>query len=124
MKRWIVSLLGLSLLVSGCARLKGLGTDSPPAAPTPASASTEPVPAPADEAQSEPAPKSTPDLASMTFVEKNDLYIRLLTEKQAAGIDTSQAEEAYMNSLEASLNGESGQADQYLQEAITLLLNQ
>jgi hypothetical protein len=59
----------------------------------------------------------------MTFVEKNNLYLQLLGEKQAAGADISDAEEAYTRSLEASLEGNSQQADLYLEQAILLLWN-
>jgi hypothetical protein len=63
----------------------------------------------------------TPDFPSMSFLEKNNLYLQLLEQKQNAGVDTSKAEETYQNFLEDSLAGTSGKADQYLQEAILLL---
>lgn len=63
----------------------------------------------------------TPDFSSMSFLEKNNLYLQLLEGKQNAGVDTSKAEETYQNFLEDSLAGTSGEADQYLQEAILLL---
>ncbi|NOY98872.1 MAG: hypothetical protein GXP40_06685 [Chloroflexi bacterium] len=125
MKRWIVILLGLSVLASGCARFKKGGANPPPAAPTVAPAPTveqAPVASPT-QAPVEPELAPAPDLASMTFVEKNNLYMQLLTEKQAAGVDTNAAEEAYLRSVEASFSGDSAQADQYLQDAILLLWN-
>ncbi len=63
----------------------------------------------------------TPDFSSMSFLEKNNLYLQLLEEKQNAGVDTGKAEETYQNFLEESLAGASGMADQYLQESINLL---
>jgi len=68
-----------------------------------------------------PTQAPTPDLASMTFVEKNDLFLRLLTDRQAEGADTTAAEEAYVRSLEATLAGNTLLADQYLSQAILLL---
>ena len=62
-----------------------------------------------------------PDFSSMSFLEKNNLYLQLLEQKQNAGDDTRKAEETYQNFLEESLAGASGKADQYLQEAILLL---
>jgi len=63
----------------------------------------------------------TPDLASMTFVERNDLFLQLLAARQAEGADTTAAEEAYARSLEAALEGNTALADQYLSQAIFLL---
>jgi len=57
----------------------------------------------------------------MTFVEKNNLFLRLLADRQAEGADTTAAEEAYVLSLEATLAGNTPLADQYLSQAILLL---
>jgi len=63
----------------------------------------------------------TPDFSSMLFLEKNNLYLQLLDQKQNAGVDTRKAEETYQNFLEETLDGTSEKADQYLQKAILLL---
>ncbi len=123
MKRWIVVLLGLSALASGCVRFKNQSADSPPAVETALVSATPAQQAPAEataDVQSDPLP----DFTSMTFVEKNNLYMQLLTERQSAGMDTSLAEETYLYSMEASFAGESAQADKALEEAILLLWNQ
>ena len=116
MKNWTIAMLSLSILLSGCALRKKQNANSPEAQ-SPASA---PVVESVEEMHSEPLP----DFASMSFVEKNSLYMQLLTEIINAGLDTSAAENAYQRSLEASLSGDSGKADQALEEAILILLNQ
>ncbi len=120
MNRWIVVLFSLSLLFSGCARFSGRGADTPQAqattfVPTMTAASTQIPPT--------PTLAPTPDFASLTFVEKNELFLQVLAERQAAGLDTSAAEEVYLLSVEASFDGNSIQADQYLEQAILLLWN-
>jgi len=119
MKKWIVILLGLSLLLSGCARAKKQNTNQP-AEEIPAAAPVEEhIEEVAEEAHADPAP----DLTAMSFVEKNTLYMQLFDEKLAAGADTALAESAYQKSIEASLSGDSAQADQALEEAILYLWN-
>ena len=124
MKRWLVISLAVFLLVTGCARFRG-GQPEPPVVST-----VVPVPATAETALEPPLQPSaaptiapTPDFASMNFVEENNLYLKFLAERQAEGADTSAAEEAYARSLDATLEGNSAQADQYLQQAILLLWN-
>lgn len=104
MKRWIVILPAVFLLVTGCARFRGNR-------PEPSVISIVPTSA------------SAPDFASMTFVEENNLYLELLAERQTESADTSAAEEAYALFLDATLEGNSAQTDQYLQQAILLLWN-
>jgi hypothetical protein len=116
MKNWIIAMLSFSLLLSGCARIKKWNLNSP----VEKSATSVPVVERAEEMQ----PESLPDFVSMTFVEKNSLYMQLLNENLDAGIDTLAAENAYQRSLEASLSGDSGKADQALEEAILILLDQ
>jgi len=137
MRRWLlVILLGISLVTAGCGvghRLRN------PARPTPTAVNPSPLPTRVPGGTSVPpgvvptrtsgveAPTMsatgapTPDLASMTFVERNDLFLQLLAARQAEGADTTAAEEAYARSLEAALEGNTALADQYLSQAIFLL---
>ncbi len=116
MKKLTFLILSLALLLTGCIRPKRLITD--PLPPAPVTASTESaVPTPTHS-------PSAPNFAGMTFVEKNELCLKLLEENQAAGMDTSEAEETYVRSLEASLEGNSAEADRYLEQAILLLWDQ
>ncbi|MEW6093784.1 MAG: hypothetical protein AB1531_07455 [Chloroflexota bacterium] len=121
MNRWIVVLFSLSLLFSGCARFSGQGAGTPPTQTGTASIPT--MTAASTQMPSAPTLSPTPDFSSMTFVEKNELFLQLLAERQAAGLDTSEAEEVYLLSVEASFDGDSIQADQYLEQAILLLWN-
>ncbi len=136
MKRWIVILIALGLLVSASACSKGQGVGPISATPTVAELPVEtpsqfpPMPTVAEspvETPSQfpptPTPAPTPDFASMNFVEKNNLYLELLAGRQTAGMDTTPAEEAYAQSLNAMFDGDTAQADQYLQQAILLLWN-
>lgn len=116
LKRWIVILIALGLLVSASACSKGQRVAPISATPTVAES---PVETPS-QVSPMPTPAPTPDFASMTFVEKNNLYLELLAERQAAGMDTTQAEEVYAQSLDAMFEGDTAQADQYLQQAILL----
>jgi len=129
----LIILLAVSLAITGCAPLRRVlkGPQAPTPAlsvaegPTPVSAvppQTE-VPAAAPTLPPTVAPTSvpTPDFAAMTFAEKNDLFLELLAARQAEGADTSAAEDAYVRSLEATLEGNTTLADQYLIEAILLL---
>jgi hypothetical protein len=68
-----------------------------------------------------PAPAAMPDLASMTFAERNDLFLQLLAARQAEGADTAAAEDAYTRSVEAALEGNSAESDRYLEQAISIL---
>ena len=114
MKKWIVLLLGFTLLLSSCARFRKQNT-------TPI---LEPLaPATVEESTAEETQVEHPDFASMSFVEKNNLYMQLLNEKISAGADTSLAESEYQKSIEASLAGDSAEADRALEEAILFLLN-
>lgn len=115
MKPKLFVLLLASLLLTGCARFGGRKT----AAPAPTSAPAPTVAAATQEATAQDAP----DLAAMTFVEKNNLYLRLLDEAHAAGRDTGAAEESYLQSMQASLEGDNAGADKALDEAILLLWN-
>ncbi len=110
MKRSLLLIFSLSLLTTACTRF-----NARPAAANPAAQVTQTAPAPAE--STPPAP----DLAGMSFVEKNNLYLELLNQRLAEGMDTGPAEEAYTRSLEATMRGNSQQADQYLQQAILLL---
>ncbi len=114
-KRKMVILITLGLLASTGACSKGQGAG--PISATPVVAES-PVETPA---QYSPIP--TPDFTSMTYVEKNNLYLELLAEQQTTGKDVSPAEEIYIQSLEAAFEGDTAQADQYLQQAILLLWN-
>ncbi len=123
----LIVVLVLALTLTSCARLKRRARTPPPAASPPAAASqtpTQAVVAPTEAPSQPPAAVApTPDFATMSFAEKNALFLQLLSERQAAGVDTSAAEEAYTRSVEASLSGESARADRYLEEAILLLWN-
>ena len=120
-KCWFGVFLGLVMMISGCSRFKRLTADSPASSPDPQPANpTEALPSAPVEDQFSPEP----DFTDMTFVEKNNLYLQLLTERQSSGGDTNQAEETYARSLEASLNGNAQQANQYQEQAILLLWNQ
>ncbi|RME89940.1 MAG: hypothetical protein D6770_03445 [Anaerolineae bacterium] len=128
--RRLIPTLFLLLTLTACARLKRRASPPAPTVPSP-QAAAERTPTPAivasTETPSQPpastAPVPTPDFASMTFAEKNELFLQLLAERQAAGMDTSAAEEAYTRSMEASFSGDASQADRYLEEAILLLWN-
>ena len=116
MKNWIIAMLSLSILLSGCARVKKWISNPP--------AEQNVTPAPVVEnAEESQQTKTLPDFASMSFVEKNNFYMQLLTEKINAGADISVAEDAYQKSLEASLAGNSAVADETLEEAILILWN-
>ncbi len=91
MRRPLLILLGLSLALASCARLKRTLSE-PPATPTAVSGTTASVPA---AASATPAAQPTPDFASMTFSEKNELFLELLAARQAEGVDTTAAQEAY-----------------------------
>ena len=117
MKNWIIAMLSLSLLLSGCARVNKRN-ENPPAEQ---SAISVPVAESVEEIQPEPA---APDFASMSFVEKNSLYMQLLNENMDAGLDTFAAEDAYQRSLEASLSSDNEKADRAVEEAILILMNQ
>jgi hypothetical protein len=121
MNRLVVALISLSLLFSGCARFSSRGADTPQAQTATASIPT--MTAVSTQILSTPTLAPTPDFSSMTFVEKNELFLQLLAEEQAAGLDTGEAEEVYLLSVEASFDGNSIQADQYLEQAILLLWN-
>jgi len=112
-KRSIFLLLSVALLSAACARFKK--ASEPTAAPVSIHTPTAAAPAPIATAN------PTPDFSTMTFVEKNNLYLQLLSDRQAEGADTTAAEEAYARSLDATLDGNAGEADQYLQQAILLL---
>jgi hypothetical protein len=121
MNRLVVALISLSLLFSGCARFSSRGADTPQAQTATASIPT--MTAVSTQILSTPTLAPTPDFSSMTLVEKNELFLQLLAEEQAAGLDTGEAEEVYLLSVEASFDGNSIQADQYLEQAILLLWN-
>ena len=112
MKKWMIVLLTLSLLLSSCA-LSKKGDLPSPAEEIPSFEPTEAV----EEVH------ALPDLMTMSFVEKNGLYLQLLAEKQAEGADTTLAESSYQKSVEASLSGNSQKADQALNDAIQYLWN-
>ena len=85
LKRSIILLLSIALLATACARFKKVS--EPTAAPAPIESATQ-----------SPAANSSPDFSTMTFVEKNNLYLQLLSDQQAEGMDTTAAEEAYARS--------------------------
>lgn len=109
----------------------GQGSSAEPSAtdsPQPTPLSSEPtenlqvLPSPTPPAEATPTnPPAAIDLSGMTFVEKNNLYIQLLSEQQAAGKDTTAAEELYTHSLEATFAGDTAKSDQLLEQAIQLL---
>ncbi len=109
LKRSIILLLSIALLSTACARFKK------------ASELTTATPAPIESITQPPAANPTPDFSTMTFVEKNNLYLQQLSDRQAEGMDTTAAEEAYARSLGATMEGNASEADQYLQQAILLL---
>lgn len=112
----IVSLLPLLLMfwLSACTLPNKAQSNAPAQISTPQISDSAPTDA-------DPTLNTPPDFGSMQFVEKNDLYIRLLQEKQNAGAATNQAENEYINFLEASLRNDTMLADEYLQKAIMLL---
>lgn len=63
-----------------------------------------------------------PPLNKMSFTERNALYFRLLTARQAEGRDTSAAEEEYTQAIELMFAGNFTEADKKLNQAITDLL--
>lgn len=151
MKRCIVLLLCVSLALAGCGRVKRLLAPSAqptpvvsptlsvvegevePGAPATAPGAPETLPAPGTPSQPSapdltaaaptvtPQPNPTPDFSTLSFVEKNNLYLELLAQRQAEGADTSAAEDAYVRSLEATLTGDAALADEHLEQAILLL---
>lgn len=110
----MVGLVLIVLMTTGCGAVVRAvrGTRSDPAAPVQPEATQ-----PAEPAQPEVV------LDTMSFVERNNLYLELLEQWTDAGMDTTQAEELYSKSLEASLNGDSDSADDYLNQAIMILSN-
>ena len=75
-----------------------------------------------------PAATQTPEHLSssiddLTFVEKNVYYIELLEDLRASGKSIIEAEELYARSLEAMLNGENAKADQFLNQALEIMLD-
>lgn len=125
MKRVIILCLSLFLLITGCVRINREDANPGPTLSTTGFESTvyeEPAIS-NDLAAAEYTSAPTPDLSFMNFVEINNLYLKLLDEKQLTGLDTSSADEAYFRSLEASLAGNDVAADEYLHEAILLLWN-
>jgi len=120
MKRSILLLLSLSLMATACTRFKKVIAPSL-AAPATASAPTSAAPSLTGAATQAPTVNPTPDFSAMTFVEKNNLYLQLLADRQAEGAVTTTAEETYARSLEAALEGNATLADQYLEQAILLL---
>jgi len=119
MKRSIIFLLSL-LMATACVRFKKVITPSL-AAPVTASAPTSAAPSPTRVTTQAPTANPTPDFSAMTFVEKNNLYLQLLADRQTEGADTTAAEEAYAQSLEATMEGNATLADQYLEQAILML---
>ena len=71
-----------------------------------------------------PPPATPPPLDSMTFDEKNQLFLELLSYRQEQGIDTAYVEELYIQSLEAAFTGDAAAADDYLDQAILALIGQ
>ncbi len=123
MKRGIILCLCFSLLIAGCVRIERRETNPGPTLPTTGIESTidDELAISNDLAVAEYTSAPIPDLSSMNFVEKNNLYLQLLDEKQLTGLDTSSADEAYFRSIKASLVGDDAAADEYLHEAILLL---
>lgn len=136
-KRSIILLLCLPLLATACAHFKKVSVwppavskvaSAPPALMPPSTAAFTstgalPItaPAPTEVATQSPMANITPDFSTMTFVEKNNLYLQLLSDRQAKGADTTAAEQVYDQSLDATLEGNPALADQYLEQAILLL---
>lgn len=117
MKRTLLTILLASALLTGCVRFRAKKAPAQPTSPpTQAAAAAQPVDAATEV-------RAAPDFSAMTFVEKNNLYLQLLEEQQAVGADIGPAEEAYLQSMQASLAGNSAEADRYLEEAILLLWN-
>lgn len=123
MKRMIVITAFLMAATTACARL----VKAPRSPQETAASPTALQPAPSEATATPPAlpaalpANPTPDFAAMSFVEKNNLYLQLLAERQAEGVDTAGAEDAYMHSVEATLEGDSALADRYLEQAILSL---
>ena len=128
-------------LLTGCGSLRRAvrGSRSAPAQPSPTAAADDSPAAPSPQPSSPAPPEATattgadapaepeaaptlPPLETMTFIERNTLYLEILAEKQADGADTTEAEELYIQSVEATLNGDTTAADTYLNEAILALL--
>ena len=119
LKRSIILLLSIALLATACVRFKKANELT--AAPVTINTQMTAAPAPIEAATQSPAANPTPDFSTMTFVEKNNLYLQLLSDRQAEGMDTTAADEAYARSLGATMEGNASEADQYLQQAILLL---
>ena len=123
MKRWIILCFCLFLTVSGCGRImRDVPNQGQPLPATGSAAAIDEGPTISSDLPSvESTPLPLPDFDSMSFVEKNNLYLQLINEEQQAGLDTSHADEVYFRSLEASLAGNAAADDEYLHEAILLL---
>ncbi len=111
MRSGTILVLGISLIISGCASFRGAGDTQAPARTILL----------AGQMSENPAADLGLDLSSLSFLEKNHLYLQLLEDRQADGDDTRKAEEIYLKSLESSLAGSSAEADRYLHEAVLLL---
>ncbi len=114
---WSLAACGLSPSAAGPRAPRSTATpvwtaEAPLVSPTPTLEPTPTAPAPS------PQP---PDFSALSFAEKNRLYLQWLEERAAAGLDTAEAEALYLRSLEASLNGDSAQADHDLEEALRVL---
>ena len=130
MTRWWL-LAGLAFVLA-CGGLRG-GKNRPARIPeetltseewtTPQGPAAPPVStATADPSQGLAEPTATPvDFTALDFAARNRLYLQWVEEKRAAGFDTAPAEDLYLRSLEASLAGDTAQADQYLIEALQWL---
>jgi hypothetical protein len=118
-KHSIFLLLSIALLATACARFKK--ASEPTIALVSIHTPTTAAAAPIETATQSPAANPPPDFSTMTFIEKNNLYLQLLSDRQAEGGDTTVAEEAYARSLDAAMEGNASEADQYLQQAILLL---
>ena len=87
MKRWIVALISLLLILTSCARVKNLTTAATESLPKPAPKTDINAVAQTQESHLEI------NFESMTFLQKNNLYLQLLDEQQPQGVDTIQAED-------------------------------
>ncbi len=122
-KLLVIAFLLFTLLVSGCSSALG-GKSSRSFESTPLEGNeiffqTDAIDTTAEDQTTDAI---SLDLSEMSFVERNNLYLDLLNHKIDAGADTTAVDKLYVLSMEAMLKDDVAAADQYLIQAIILLM--